>query len=233
MNQDIDVDQIFARLSCERLKKYLERVKGDRAVALRLYLWNNRVAAAINAPLSQFEICLRNSISLALTDKSVADGHGPNWHTYRRLKHHNQDVSNYFETTREKARGNRNGFDPALPDFIAASTFNLWREFCKPSYAGVFWAKRILISFPHISIKSDARTALPEIHHRVDLLLKLRNRIAHHEPLIGARYEKPCAKLLERHKEMAEMLEWMDPNFARWVASFDEFLQIMDTCPIP
>ncbi len=105
---------------------------------------------------------------------------------------------------------------PALPDIIAASDFNLWRELCKPAYAGVFWAKRIPVAFPYLTLAGKEREVLTELHRRVDLLLKLRNRIAHHEPIIGSNWEKVGAKLADRHRDAAELLAWMNTDLAGW-----------------
>ncbi|HEV7264496.1 MAG TPA: hypothetical protein VGN83_06200 [Falsiroseomonas sp.] len=227
----VNVDAVANRLSRERLTKYIARTGGSVPQALDLYLWNREIGMALNVVLAEFEVCLRNSVSMALSDKATADRHGPDWHTHRRLKHNNRDITREFEDTYERARQNRNGFAPALPDFIAASHFNLWRELCKPAYGGVFWAKRVRLSFPHVTLPGDERSILTEVHRRVDLLLKLRNRIAHHEPLLGPIYDKPGEKLRLRHREMIGLLEWMDPNFAHWVASRDRFEAVMAACP--
>jgi len=80
--------------------------------------------------------------------------------------------------------------------------------------------------------KGKERTILQEIHCRVDLLLKLRNRIAHHEPVIGSNREPIGSKLLHRHQEMFELLEWMDSNFAQWVRGQDRFHEVMNACPM-
>ena len=131
----------------------------------------------------------------------------------------------------DKAEKRVKKLEPSLPDIIAASDFNLWREMCKPVYAGVFWDKRLHIAFPQITVRRTERELLKNIHTRVDLLLKLRNRIAHHEPIIGSNWEPLGSKLAERRSEAIELLEWMSPDLARWVAARDTFQSVMANRP--
>jgi hypothetical protein len=209
-----DADRVVGILSRERLVKYLHRASGAAAKALDLYAWNQKIGAALTVTLSQVEVCLRNSISHTLTDTF-----GPVWHRVPRLRYAHPAVQHELE----KAEGRVDKLKPSLPDIVAASDFNLWRELCKPAYAGVFWGKRIRISFPHTSVPGGERGVLTEVHRRVDLLLKLRNRIAHHEPIIGSNWEPLGSKLADRHREATELLKWMAPDLACWVAARDEF----------
>lgn len=210
-------------LSRERLAKYLTRTGGDAGRALDLYAWNQEIGAALTVTLSQVEICLRNQIARALTD-----AYGPAWHRVVRFRHAHAEVQNELD----KAEGRVKKPVPSLPDIIAASDFNLWRELCKPAYAGVFWAKRIPIAFPHMTLAGKEREVLTELHRRVDLLLKLRNRIAHHEPIIGSNWEKIGARVADRHRDVVELLGWMNGDLARWVLARDRFPAVLATCPV-
>jgi hypothetical protein len=225
-----DLNAVADRLSRDRLSKYLIRTDNNVTKALELYSWNNEIGAAINATLQQFEICLRNAVSLSLVSEF-----GNEWSKVYKLTHNNKDITDEIYKTQSKAEKNRNGNEIRTPDFIAASNMNLWRELCKPLYAGLFWGKRVHLSFPNypcVMAKGKERAILQEIHCRVDLLLKLRNRIAHHEPVIGSNREPIGSKLLRRHQEMFELLEWMDSNFAQWVRGQDRFHEVMNACPM-
>lgn len=219
----IDPGRVADALSRERLAKYLTRTGGDTERAFELYAWNQEIGAALTVTLSQVEVCLRNQVARAL-----ADAYGPAWHRVVRFRHAHAEVQNELD----KAEGRVKKSVPSLPDIIAASDFNLWRELCKPAYAGVFWAKRIPIAFPHMTLAGKERDVLAELHRRVDLLLKLRNRIAHHEPIIGSNWEKVGAKLTDRHRDAVELLGWMSGDLARWVLARDRFPAVLATCPI-
>ena len=229
---DPNLDTIVARLSRERLRKYLARTEGNVEKALALYEWNHKIGAVLTITMQQLEVCLRNKISDALSARSVKDSHGPEWHTSIALKHRSVALSTKWTEVFDKAVENRNGFQPALPDFIAAASFNFWRELCKPDYAAVFWGKSTPTHFQGIPKNAEARVFLTLLHSRVDLTLKLRNRIAHHEPIIGASPEPVGKKLRERHRDMTEVLNWMDGDFARWVLRADRFEQVLSECPV-
>ncbi len=216
-------DRVAEALSRERLSKYLTRTGGDVDRALGLYAWNQEVGAGLTVTLAQVEVCLRNQVARVL-----ADAYGPGWNRVARLRNAHAEVQHELV----KAESRINKAVPSVPDIIAASDFNLWRELCKPSYAGVFWANRIPIAFPHRALAGKEREILTELHQRVDLLLKLRNRIAHHEPIIGSNWEKLGVKLADRHRDATELLEWMSPDLASWVRARDRVPAVLAACPV-
>lgn len=215
-------DSIADCLSRERLSKYLTRTGNSIERALALYVWNQEAGAALTITLSQLEVCLRNQVARVL-----ADAYGPSWPKVHRLRHNHEVVRHELE----KAESRIAKPIPSTSDIIAATDFNLWRELCKPAYAGVFWAKRIPLGFPHVTTPGKEREILTAVHRKVDLLLKLRNRIAHHEPIIGSNWEKIGAKLAERHADAIELLHWMNSDFATWVLSRDAFGTVTSACP--
>ena len=78
-----------------------------------------------------------NAVSLSLVSEF-----GNEWSKVYKLTHNNKDITDEIYKTQSKAEKNRNGNEIRTPDFIAASNMNLWRELCKPLYAGPFWGKR-------------------------------------------------------------------------------------------
>ena len=213
---------IAQALSEERLSKYLARAVKNTRQALQLYVWNQEVGAALTPTLCSLEVCLRNGIASAL-----ADAYGRNWVRTPSFRYGHEAI----QIELSKAEDRTKKAVPSTPDIIAASDFNLWRELCKPAYAGVFWGKRLPMAFPHIALPGKEREVLFEIHRRVDLLLKLRNRIAHHEPIIGSNWEPIGVKLKDRHRDAAEILRWMSPEVAAWVADRDQFWAAMRNLP--
>lgn len=219
-----DAERVVDALSRERLSKYLVRTGNDAGRALALYDWNSEVVATMTAVLSVVEVALRNGIHRALTD-----AFGPAWHRTPRLRHSHAVVESELVGAETRTRKPA----PALPDIIAASNFNLWRELLRPLYAGVFWAKRLQIAFPNVTLIGHERQLLPPLHDRVERLQDLRNRIAPHEPILGSSWERIGAKAAARHAEAAELLRWMDADLARWVQDRDRFAAVMGTCPEP
>jgi hypothetical protein len=56
----------FSAFSKARLHPYLSAAKGDSHFALRLYVWNARLCAALYFPLQIAELSLRNAICLPI-----------------------------------------------------------------------------------------------------------------------------------------------------------------------
>lgn len=219
-----DAERVADALSRERLSKYLVRTGNDASRALALYEWNSEAAAALTAVLSVVEIALRNGIHRALTD-----AFGPTWHRVPRLRHSHAVVESELVGAETRTRKP----SPMLPDIIAASNFNLWRELLRPPYAGVFWAKRLPIAFPNVTLTGHERQLLPPLHDRVERLQDLRNRIAHHEPILGSSWERIGAKAAARHTEAVELLRWMDADLACWIGARDGFAEVVKKCPEP
>ncbi|WP_376100914.1 hypothetical protein ACE7GA_26725 (plasmid) [Roseomonas sp. CCTCC AB2023176] len=211
-------------LSRERLSKYLVRTGNDASRALALYEWNFGAAAALTAVLSAVEIALRNGIHRALTDAFRLT-----WHRVSRLRHFHGAVESELVGAETRTRKP----SPTLPDIIAASNFNLWRELLRPPYAGVFWARRLPIAFPNLTFRRHERLLLPPLHDRVERLQDLRNRIAHHEPSLGSSWERIDGKAAARHTEAMELLHWMDADLARWMEARDSFAEVREKCPEP
>ena len=90
----------------------------------------------------------------------------------------------------------------------------------------------IPLAFPHHTSPGKEREILTAIHHRVDLILKLRNRIAHHEPIFGSNWETVGAKLADRHRDAVELLAWMSIDLGNWTARRDRFEAVLGTCPV-
>lgn len=223
----VTVDSVVEKLSPERLTKYLHRVGNDRSRALDLYVWNHDIGAALSFLLQQFEVCLRNSIGRALSDRW-----GPDWHRKTAFTHMNKDITALYTKTHDKAQENCRVKAISNCDFIAAASLSFWREVCKPHWIGEIWAKRLPLTFPHMVLVKNRRDNLVKVHSKIDLLVKLRNRIAHHEPIIGNNHERLAAKLEDRHHDLIEMLGWIDTDFCQWTATHDRFIEVMHTCPL-
>jgi hypothetical protein len=220
-------DKVVGKLSQERLTKYVERAHGDHEVALKLYVWNHEIGAALSFLLQQFEVCLRNSVAKALVD--CFDG---SWHNNTGFLNRNKDIADLSATARKRAEEDCGAREVTASDFIAAATLSFWREVCKPGWVGEIWSKRLPLSFPNMELKKNKRENLDDLHKKLNNIVNLRNRIAHHEPIIGYRYEHLARKLEDRHREIFEVLNWMDTDFAMWVKSHDRFHEVLAICPV-
>jgi len=88
---------IPAVLSAARFGTYLGVAGGDRAQALRLYMWNAKVSAAFGPPLHLAEVAVRNAVAGAVgrAYKSLE------WHESRTFSSDLKDPANGYSPRRD------------------------------------------------------------------------------------------------------------------------------------
>jgi len=187
-------------ISRVRLEKYLQASNGDLDRALTLYERNARLSEALYFPLQSLEICLRNFLS-----DRLAARFGDNWLTTSPLG--NDAVDAISEVKRSFQSESEN-----LPGKIIADLrFAFWVGLIGPRYDNTLWRATLYKAFV-------ARGGLPrkQVHGRLNALRRLRNRIAHHEPI----FHKPLDAL---HDEIIEAIGWMCPDTAAWTLHHSRF----------
>lgn len=169
------LEEIEGTLSTPRLSKYLRVTQGRRQAALRLYVLNTRVGAALFADLHYVEIALRNRF-----DAQLATRYGPQWFddpAFRSL------INSGTEKLIGKARANAAKFWPReilLPPgkVIAELTFGFWQALTERRLEHTLWVPYLHKAF--LPRKAPKRV---DFNHRLETLRLLRNRVAHHEPV--------------------------------------------------
>lgn len=158
---------LLTALSEPRFQTYLARAGGDPELGMRQYVWNAAVASGLHGPLHILEVTLRNAVHDRL--KHV---HGASWFDLpNMLKGPEtgmiQDARNYLAE-----RG-----EPTTPDKVVAElNFRFW--------VGIFSRKYDRLWVSSLQAIFSPRPIRHELHERLDRLRTLRNRIAHHEPIL-------------------------------------------------
>jgi hypothetical protein len=75
-----NINALERALSPERLATYLVAAGNDHAAAIRLYVWNTRISAALYGPLQALEILIRNAFH-----RELAAVYGPAWYDNPRV----------------------------------------------------------------------------------------------------------------------------------------------------
>ncbi|MDF4985850.1 hypothetical protein P3581_23140, partial [Vibrio parahaemolyticus] len=146
--------------------------------ALKLYAWNAQISAAFFAPLHLCEVVIRNAVSEALENK-----YGSNWP---------------WNPTFEQSLPNpQKGYSPRK-DLINARNGMTTTGKVIPELKFVFWEKLLTKRFddrlltPYLCTvfpNYDQALSVSEMRNKLRILLEsvrgLRNRIAHHEPIIS------------------------------------------------
>jgi hypothetical protein len=204
-----EFDMLRAIASRERLEPYLRACLGDRSAAVRLYAWNIQVSAAFQAPLGCLEVEYRNALHYQL---SALFGRDDWWLAPNILMHHTAqrmvaDAMQEIQRRREPLTPGRTvaelsfGFWVSLLGSGADYETRLWRPALRHAFLGYHGRRRPL-------------------HQEFDEVRRLRNRIAHHEPI----YRRD---LVTDHLRIMRLLSYISPEYAAWVRRHDRVPEVL------
>lgn len=201
------VQSLTTLLTPERLAPYRAAVGGDTDRALDLYEWNGRISAAVFEDLGYLEVVLRNACHHQLGRWHRARGGAGPWYLDPVFTTASQD-----DIDKARRRATRAGRTELPGRVVAELMFGFWRFLHARSYEATLWTPCLRLAFPHLQPR---RRQI--VYTRLDHLNTLRNRIAHHEPVHGARIAGTGHDIAGLHTEMLEVLGWIDPVVEHWV----------------
>jgi hypothetical protein len=97
---------------------------------------------------------------------------------------------------------------------IAELNFGFWTILFNRRYAKYFW-KPLLKAFPKLPNDSRKRTI---VSAKLNHIRTFRNRIYHYEPIVW-----DIREIVNKRKEIYEILKWIEPETERWAKSIDRF----------
>lgn len=169
---------IKATLSTPRIETYEAATPGDSTLsrALALYAWNAQVSAALLAPLHICEVSIRNAIS-----EAIAAAHGPQWPWsagfVRSLP--NPVVGYNARSDLLSARVNKTTTGQVIADL----KFVFWQTMVTRRFDARLWAHHLRTVLPHADGNNTTAQIRSMVYSELEQIRKLRNRIAHHEPI--------------------------------------------------
>jgi hypothetical protein len=193
--------ELELQLSSDRLQPYRKSVGGDSERAIRLYDQNILLAESLYGILQGLEIALRNSIHVQL---SASFGR-PDWWNAVQLKPEQAMMLRCAEESLQRA-----GKPLEASRIVAELSFGFWTGLTGPRYSDL-WRDHLVKIFPRRPVQRN------EVQIRLNSIRKLRNRIAHHEPVLFS------GKLLRYVNQIFDTLSWISPVTARWVRSNSSF----------
>ena len=196
---------IATRMTSVRMSRYLIEASKDPEWAIKLYLWNARLAKSYLYPLHVAEVVTRNSV-----DAALRASYGDDWLTCGTVQFTPQSTKSRDTALDRLARDrNQDGRPPPQrDDKVAALSFDFWSNLFRTDY-DYLWSKPGLLKavfpkLPGTHGRNDVQQLVKEIN-------KLRNRIAHHEPVYQySNYE-------QRFERIITLIEWQCPEVADWV----------------
>ena len=146
--------------------------------ALRLYAWNAQVSAAMLAPLHICEVVVRNAVSDALT--SVYGSRWP-WSSgfVQSLPNPSKGYNARTDLLATRQKWQTTG--QVIPEL----KFVFWQTMFTSRFDSRLWMPHLRTVMPHLAGTSTVRQLCSLIYTELEQLRKLRNRIAHHEPIFS------------------------------------------------
>lgn len=184
---------------------------------MQLYRWNARAGQSLYWSLQMVEVATRNGISRVLVDKF-----GDDWHMsakFRRILAVT-DQGKLDDAVNRQVR-QRGVHPPAVDALIADISFGFWSALLTRRYeVPLGWASRLTLAFPFL----PGGAARETVSRPLDDARDLRNRISHHEPLIGMR-------LSVKYRELLDVLGWICPETRWYVEQHCDFVEVWDSHP--
>ena len=212
-----DAAAILAVLSAPRASTYISAVGGDAAKAMALYGWNARIAAALMLPSHFAEISTRNAVDEALTAV-----YGPRWpwnQTFEQsLPSPKGPIYNpQFDLTQTRSREQSTG------KVVAELKFSFWQAMFTARHDVRIWEHQILSLFPNAT-QDTAKALRKQIRDDLEAIRKLRNRIAHNEPIFARDLADDLARMLD-------LVDLRSTATGQWVRQMEEASNIITQRP--
>ena len=240
MSTNTEIKALKKSLSEQRFATYLKKAKDDEILALKLYLYNLRLAESLLLPLNITEVTLRNTVDKVLTSKF-----GHDWYLRYHFRYHilnkksRQSLDEATERIRQKKREkiitetafkfwvnrllrkkvkNNDILDEEKirikqdnrGKVIAETTFGLWSNLLtQKEYGDIIWGTNIYVPFPNLKKNETLRT----VRQLVQEIHPLRNRIAHHEPILDMNIPDFYIKMIRLTQMQSNITaQWMEQH---------------------
>lgn len=201
-------------ISQDRLAPYLQKTRGNRKKAIQFYVWNMMISSTFYPPLQCLEVTLRNSIHRELSKKYNAT-----WY---------ENINNLLKYSEKKKINSakkalsKQGKPLEPSQIIAELSFGFWVSLLGTGEGDNYetlWRKALYKAFP------NANLLRKDVHRDLNKIRKLRNRIAHHEPIHKRDLRKDYNLIIQ-------LIEFMCTNTAEWTKHHNYFQEIYQNKPI-
>lgn len=200
-------DEMIRLLSVPRLGTYTAACGGDVKAAIELYQWNLEVSSALFTPIHYFEVALRNTIDMRLTKDF---GGSQSWFDAPTTP---LSGGGKGKVAQAKGRVTAAGHQITHGRVVAELSLGFWWTLFADSYNRTLWGPSLRHAFP------QARR--DRLHYEIDKIRLLRNRIAHHEPLIAYDLAAEYTRILQTAERIDVRLAWWIDATSRVGATLD------------
>jgi len=185
---------------------------------MELYLWNLRLASAYSEALHWVEVGLRNALSSQwqlLRDTRVPSGYWFDLKLRWFSPWYQPEAERLVRKAVARAGVRQQGAAPGK--VVAELTFGFWTRMLSRHYEASLWTPAFRHAFP-------AGVSRQEVAERFTALHRLRNRVAHHEPLFDGAH-------LRHWLTVIQVLDWLEPQALSAVMPTLQFDSVIAECP--
>lgn len=218
--------RVAQALSEPRLEPYLRATQNNLTDAITLYQWNIQFSGAVYQALHIFEVILRNSLDRELAtwncrqvNRITGDFHSQDWlldpaPLIVRLA--GADIARARNRMKHSPH-QKSGQEPKHSDVLAQLSLGTWRFLLPDRDPGrrYLWEHALKQAFPLLTFGSES------LVDRVDRIYRLRNRVAHLEPLLRS------SKVRENFNNIRIVLKTIDPIIEEWFLSQQNVTRIL------
>lgn len=187
-------------------------MQSGRITALDLYAWNAQVSAALLAPLHLCEVVIRNAVSEALEDI-----YGARWPWSRSFEQSLPEQGGYSpKRDLINARRQAQTTGKVIPEL----KFVFWQKLFTARHDQRIWNRQLHRILPNL----DSNQAIPvsryQVYNELEALRKLRNRIAHHEPIFKRSLRDDFDKIMDLiYLRCSTTKSWAEQNqqASQWI----------------
>ena len=239
---------MLACITPERLATYVNEAKKRSCSTLQLYLWDHDMACACMGDIAILEIALRNSLDCQLSAIAQAWADTPDWYMASlrfddRTQRQIRDA--WGRLTQQQKKQSTHGH------LVASLTFGFWRNLLedggaiharypdesRADYENDFWRKGLDKAFPGGRLYAKAGGVQWTRVYALSIVKTvhaLRNRVAHHEPLINGvplPGESKRINLQQAINTCFDLARVLDRNLAEWLRDNSKMLQVLNNEP--
>lgn len=199
-------DSMIQLLSVPRLATYKTACNGDMKAALELYRWNLDTSMAFFESIHYFEVALRNVIDPAL-QKAALDGSRSWFDDAPQVPRPANSPLTSKSQGKIKQAKNRilgAGHTESHGHIVAELELGFWWTLLSDEYNRSLWQPTLQNVFP--------LARRERLHSAIDRIRVLRNRIAHHEPLIHH-------NLVDDYNRLLKTASYIEPHLPWWIDS--------------
>jgi len=198
--------EIRKTLSAPRSATYIAATGGDTVKAVELYGWNARVSAAFMLPAHFAEIATRNAAADVLERV-----YGRDWPWNPTFEASVPNTGLYKPRRDLQQVRDRN---PTTGKVIAELKFVFWQKLFTVRHDVRLWEPHIAGAFPYAPTM-PAASLRDRIYQDLDALRRLRNRLAHHEPVF-------TQNLLNELTRTLDLIELRNRSTSDWVRAMED-----------